>query len=254
MVVSRGLHVEFICLSPALLVVLLYACTLLCSFTLIMQFQKFREPILSLGPKFGRRHPSHGLRFPLIVGVTFSSTASATDPCRPCSICPRQLPIRDSCTATRDTICATSCPRGHYLAPGNGTQPRGSCVPCRVCKEGYGAVQECKPGSDTTCQKCPENYYSEVKSPYEPCLLCRRECGPKEVMIQSCTALSDTLCMGTSMRHGKKLDGWGRGRILPENSVGGGGHVLFGRDLVDPADPFHQRLRLHLLAAVPSRL
>ncbi|XP_013913923.1 PREDICTED: tumor necrosis factor receptor superfamily member 16-like [Thamnophis sirtalis] len=110
-------------------------------------------------------------------------------------MCPRQLPIRDSCTATRDTLCSTGCPRGHYLAPGNGTQPQRSCVPCRVCDEGYGTVQECKPNSDTVCQKCPEGYYSEVKSPYEPCLICQRECGPKEVMIQPCTPLSDTLCM-----------------------------------------------------------
>uniref|UniRef100_A0A8C5RWH9 Uncharacterized protein n=1 Tax=Laticauda laticaudata TaxID=8630 RepID=A0A8C5RWH9_LATLA len=171
-------------------------------------------------PGFGARVPcgsTNTICEPCQESVTFSSTASATDPCQPCSTCPRQLPIRDSCTATRDTLCAPGCPRGHYLAPGNGTQPRGTCVPCRVCEEGFGAAQECKPGSDTECQKCPEGFYSEVKSPYEPCLLCRQECGPKEVMIQPCTPLSDTLCMGRWTHRGES---WrGKGELRPSGRI-----------------------------------
>ncbi|XP_058035956.1 tumor necrosis factor receptor superfamily member 16-like [Ahaetulla prasina] len=182
-------------------------------------------------PGFGAQVPcgsTNTVCEPCQESVTFSSTASATDPCQPCSVCPRQLPIHDSCTATRDTLCATSCPRGHYLTPGNGTQPRGSCIPCQACEEGYGAIQECKPGSDTLCQKCPEGYYSEVKSPYEPCLLCRRECGPKEVMIQSCTPLSDTLCMDKELQILKRPEGAPQKdnprRMAPLEAEGSGSH------------------------------
>ncbi|XP_026543474.1 tumor necrosis factor receptor superfamily member 16-like [Notechis scutatus] len=182
-------------------------------------------------PGFGARVPcgsNNTICEPCQESVTFSSTASATDPCRPCSTCPRQLPIRDSCTVTRDTLCATGCPRGHYLAPGNGTQPQGTCAPCRVCEEGFGAAQECKPGSDTECQKCPEGFYSEVKSPYEPCLLCRRECGPKEVMIQPCTPLSDTLCMDKELHILKRPEGAPQKdpprKTAPQEAEGSGAH------------------------------
>ncbi|KAM3822830.1 tumor necrosis factor receptor superfamily member 16-like [Vipera latastei] len=161
-------------------------------------------------PGFGARVPcgsTNTVCEPCQESVTFSSTTSATDPCWPCSTCPRHLPTSDSCTVTHDTLCSASCPRGHYLAPGNATQPQESCVPCQVCKEGFGATQACKPGTDTSCQKCGEGYYSEVKSPYEPCLLCRRECGPNEVMIQPCTPLSDTLCMDKELQILKRPEG-----------------------------------------------
>ncbi|XP_015669775.1 death domain-containing membrane protein NRADD-like [Protobothrops mucrosquamatus] len=103
--------------------------------------------------------------------------------------------------------CCTLCP------PGFGARvPCGStntvCEPCQeMCEEGFGATQACKPGTDTSCQKCSEGYYSEVKSPYEPCLLCRQECGPTEVMIQPCTPLSDTLCMDKELQILKRPEG-----------------------------------------------
>ncbi|XP_063157956.1 tumor necrosis factor receptor superfamily member 16-like [Candoia aspera] len=161
-------------------------------------------------PGFGARVPcgsTNTVCEPCQESVTFSSITSATDPCQPCSSCPSHLPLLDSCTPTRDTLCATNCPHGHYLAPGNGTQPRGPCVPCQACQEGFGAIKACGPSTDTDCQKCPDGYYSEVKSPSEPCLLCRQECGRNEVMIQPCTPLSDTLCMDKELQILKRPEG-----------------------------------------------
>ncbi|KAH0627680.1 hypothetical protein JD844_003776, partial [Phrynosoma platyrhinos] len=135
--------------------------------------------------------------------VTFSSTNSATEPCWPCSTCPSHVAVLEACTAARDTVCATSCPRGHYLPPGNGTHASGQCLPCQVCPEGYGATRPCSPSANAVCQKCPDGYYSEVKSSFEPCLPCQRECAQNEVMIQACTPLSDTLCMGMYRDCGK---------------------------------------------------
>lgn len=128
--------------------------------------------------------------------VTFSSIASATELCQPCSMCPAHVPTVDPCTPAHDTVCAISCPRRHYLHVGNGSQSGGQCLPCQVCAEGYGAVKPCGPSTDTVCQPCPDGYYSEEKSFSSPCLPCRLECGQSEVMIQACTPLTDILCMG----------------------------------------------------------
>lgn len=131
-----------------------------------------------------------------MIDVTFSSVASATESCQPCSVCPRHVPMVDPCTPAHDTVCAVSCPRRHYLRTGNGSHSGGQCLPCHLCPEGYGAVKPCGPNTDTVCQKCPDGYYSEEKSSSAPCLPCRLECGKSEVMIQSCTPLTDILCMG----------------------------------------------------------
>nr|XP_060638685.1 tumor necrosis factor receptor superfamily member 16-like [Anolis sagrei ordinatus] len=143
-------------------------------------------------------------------GVTFSSVFSATEPCWPCSPCPGNVPALEACAPTRDTVCAARCPRGHFqdLQPGaNGSRLGGRCVPCQLCPGGYGAAKPCSPSADTTCQKCPPGYYSEVKSAFEPCLPCRRECGPNEVMIQACSPLSDTLCMDKELQILKRTEG-----------------------------------------------
>ncbi|XP_063003656.1 tumor necrosis factor receptor superfamily member 16-like [Elgaria multicarinata webbii] len=139
--------------------------------------------------------------------VTFSSVASTTEPCRPCLQCPGHVPVQDACTPTHDTVCATSCPRGHYLPPANGSEGNGLCLPCQLCPEGYGATRPCGPSADAVCQKCPEGYYSEVKSASEACLACQRECGENEVMIQACSPLSDTLCMEKELQILKRTEG-----------------------------------------------
>ncbi|XP_061443178.1 tumor necrosis factor receptor superfamily member 16-like isoform X2 [Rhineura floridana] len=132
--------------------------------------------------------------------VMFSSVTSATEPCQPCSVCPGHALMLVACTSAHDTVCATSCPRGHYLPAGNGSHGNGQCLLCQVCPEGYGAVKPCGPSTDTLCQKCPDGFYSEAKSSLEACLPCRQECGKNEVMIQACTPLSDTLCMDKELQ------------------------------------------------------
>ncbi|KAJ7322074.1 hypothetical protein JRQ81_018361 [Phrynocephalus forsythii] len=139
--------------------------------------------------------------------VMFSSTSSATEPCRPCSSCPGHAPMLDACTPTHDTVCAAVCPRGHFLPAANGTHGHGTCRPCQVCPEGYGAVVPCGPSTDTVCQKCPEGFYSEIKSSLEPCLPCHEECKENEVMIQACTPFSDTLCMEKELQILKRTEG-----------------------------------------------
>ncbi|XP_028606130.2 tumor necrosis factor receptor superfamily member 16-like isoform X1 [Podarcis muralis] len=132
--------------------------------------------------------------------VTFSSVASATEPCQPCSVCPGHALLLDACTPAHDTVCTASCPRGHYHPAGNGSQGVGQCLPCQVCPEGYGAAMPCGPSSDAVCQRCPDGYYSESKSSLEACQPCRQACGKNEVMIQACTPLSDTLCMDKELQ------------------------------------------------------
>uniref|UniRef100_A0A8D0DUA6 Tumor necrosis factor receptor superfamily member 16 n=1 Tax=Salvator merianae TaxID=96440 RepID=A0A8D0DUA6_SALMN len=139
--------------------------------------------------------------------VTFSSAASATAPCQPCSLCPSQSLTQHSCTPARDTLCAISCPQEHYLSVANGSHGGGRCLPCQVCPEGYGALKPCGAGTDTVCQKCPDGYYSELKSATEPCLPCQRDCGKNKVMIQACTPLSDTLCMEKDLQILKRTEG-----------------------------------------------
>uniref|UniRef100_A0ABM5GMH4 Tumor necrosis factor receptor superfamily member 16-like isoform X1 n=1 Tax=Pogona vitticeps TaxID=103695 RepID=A0ABM5GMH4_9SAUR len=139
--------------------------------------------------------------------VKFSSISSATEPCHPCSACPGHAPMLDACTPTHDTVCATLCPRGHYLPASNATHSHGPCLPCQVCPEGYGVATACGPNTDTVCQKCPDGYYSEVKSSSEPCFACHAECDENEVMIQACTPLSDTLCMEKELQILKRTEG-----------------------------------------------
>ncbi|XP_044280910.1 tumor necrosis factor receptor superfamily member 16-like [Varanus komodoensis] len=150
-------------------------------------------------------------------GVMFSAVASATEACRPCTVCPGHVHTQEACAPARDRVCASGCPQGQYLPPGNGSHGSRACLPCRLCHEGYGAAEPCGPGTDTTCQKCPEGFYSEVKSSSEPCLACQEQCGENEVMIQACSPFSDTLCMEKELQILKRTEGETRktSRSLP---------------------------------------
>ncbi|XP_053114713.1 tumor necrosis factor receptor superfamily member 16-like [Hemicordylus capensis] len=132
--------------------------------------------------------------------VTFSSIASSTEPCQPCSVCPGRIPMGGACSPVNDTVCAFSCPRGHYLPAGNGSRGDGQCLPCQLCPKGYGATKPCGPNSNTMCRQCPDGYYSEKESFSEPCLRCQLECSQSEVMIQACTPLSDIICMDKKLQ------------------------------------------------------
>ncbi|XP_015278227.1 PREDICTED: tumor necrosis factor receptor superfamily member 16-like [Gekko japonicus] len=156
---------------------------------------------------------------PCIENMTFSSVASATKPCQPCSMCPGHVPRLEVCTPTHDTVCAVSCPQGQYLHARNGSHGAGHCRPCQVCPEGYGAVQPCGPNANTMCQKCPKGYYSEEKSSLEPCLRCRLECHESEVMIQECTPHSDTLCMDKELQILKRTEGDSRKEFPKRTSL-----------------------------------
>ncbi|KAL8164648.1 UNVERIFIED_CONTAM: hypothetical protein K2H54_000851 [Gekko kuhli] len=156
---------------------------------------------------------------PCVKNLTFSSVASATKPCQPCSTCPGHVPRVEACTPTHDTVCAASCPRGQYLHARNGSHGAGHCRPCQVCPEGYGAVQPCGPNANTMCQKCPTGYYSENKSSLEPCLRCRLECHESEVMIQECSPNSDTLCMDKELQILKRTEGDSRKEFPKRTSL-----------------------------------
>ncbi|XP_075779096.1 tumor necrosis factor receptor superfamily member 16-like [Pelodiscus sinensis] len=136
---------------------------------------------------------------------TFSSTSSATEPCRPCSWCPAHMMVAEACTPTRDTVCAPHCAPGHFLHAENGSSSR--CLPCQACGLGSGVVAPCRPTANTVCQRCPEGFYSEEKSAVAPCLPCRRECSEDEVMIRGCSPVSDTLCMERELQILKRTEG-----------------------------------------------
>ncbi|XP_077160553.1 tumor necrosis factor receptor superfamily member 16-like isoform X2 [Paroedura picta] len=156
---------------------------------------------------------------PCVENVTFSSVASATQPCQPCSVCPGHAPRAEGCSPARDTGCAASCPQGQFLHARNGSHGARQCRPCQVCPEGYGAARPCGPNANTLCQKCPEGFYSEEKSPSEPCLRCRLECHESEVMIQECTPSSDTLCMDKELQILKRTEGDSRKEFPKRTSL-----------------------------------
>ncbi|XP_054847563.1 tumor necrosis factor receptor superfamily member 16-like [Eublepharis macularius] len=151
--------------------------------------------------------------------MTFSSVASATETCQPCSMCPSHVPMVEACTLTHDTVCAINCPRGHYLHAGNASHGAEHCRPCQVCPKGYGAIKPCGPSTNTVCRKCPDGYYSEEKSFLEPCLRCRLECGKSEVMIQNCTPDSDTVCMDKELQILKRTEGDSRKEFPKRSSL-----------------------------------
>eukprot|EP00062_Callorhinchus_milii_P027268 gi/632990361/ref/XP_007884133.1/ PREDICTED: tumor necrosis factor receptor superfamily member 16-like [Callorhinchus milii] len=116
-------------------------------------------------------------------GVSFSPSEGMS-PCRPCTRCPEQESM--PCTAQADTGC--HCREGAYLLPGTG------CVQCSSCPPGYGVTAQCQAGTDTQCQRCPNDTFSERESREQACVPCWH-CDDQSFVLRDCSTVSNTVCL-----------------------------------------------------------
>ncbi|CAI9719777.1 tumor necrosis factor receptor superfamily member 16-like [Octopus vulgaris] len=124
---------------------------------------------------------------PCQAGKTFSSQASSTEECKPCSTCPEHTYIKKVCNVTHDTQC--ECSTGFFYS----TELQ-ACMLCTLCPVGWGAVRPCSPTENSWCQRCPNNTYSHLISGTIGCVKCRT-CARDQIMIQPCTDTQDTVCI-----------------------------------------------------------
>lgn len=84
-----------------------------------------------------------------------------------------------------------SCLPGEF-ANSTGPAPIG-CLPCSSCGEGEGIVEHCHTTSDTQCQPCREESYSDVTPLGRQCQNCT-ECSPSRLEASPCSLDEDTVC------------------------------------------------------------
>uniref|UniRef100_A0A8C9N4W1 Tumor necrosis factor receptor superfamily member 16 n=1 Tax=Serinus canaria TaxID=9135 RepID=A0A8C9N4W1_SERCA len=125
---------------------------------------------------------------PCLDSVTFSDTASATEPCKPCTQCEGLQSMSAPCVETDDAVCR--CAYGYFQ-----DEASGSCRECRVCQVGFGLMFPCKDLQDTVCEECPEGTFSSEANFVDPCLPCTT-CEENEVLVRECTAVADAECRG----------------------------------------------------------
>ncbi|XP_064589982.1 tumor necrosis factor receptor superfamily member 16 isoform X2 [Zonotrichia leucophrys gambelii] len=129
---------------------------------------------------------------PCLDSVTFSDTASATEPCKPCTQCEGLQSMSAPCVETDDAVCR--CAYGYFQ-----DESSGSCRECRVCEVGFGLMFPCKDSQDTVCEECPEGTFSSEANFVDPCLPCTT-CEDNEVLVRECTAVADAECRGLHPR------------------------------------------------------
>ncbi|XP_066264421.1 tumor necrosis factor receptor superfamily member 16-like [Branchiostoma lanceolatum] len=126
-----------------------------------------------------------------VPGQTFSHSRSHTEPCRACSTCGSNMNVASLCNRTHDTVC--ECSVDFYW-----DEETERCERCQICPPGFGAVEACSSRQDSGCVACPNMTYSDVDSPRARCLACTR-CTDSQVMLQTCTSISDTICLDKNM-------------------------------------------------------
>ncbi|OWK53118.1 tumor necrosis factor receptor superfamily member 16 [Lonchura striata] len=129
---------------------------------------------------------------PCLDSVTFSDTASATEPCKPCTQCEGLQSMSAPCVETDDAVCR--CAYGYFQ-----DEASGSCRECRVCQAGFGLMFPCKDSQDTVCEECPEGTFSSEANFVDPCLPCTT-CEENEVLVRECTPVADAECRGLHPR------------------------------------------------------
>lgn len=109
------------------------------------------------------------------------------------------------CTDTNDAICG--CNYGYYM-----NETTGRCEHCTSCPPGHGMLNQCDHSSDTVCEVCPEDTFSETESMLDPCLPCT--ICDDEPPLESCTPMRDTVCYEgkSSVRNrlGPTMKSWAR--------------------------------------------
>uniref|UniRef100_UPI00129345DB tumor necrosis factor receptor superfamily member 16-like n=1 Tax=Lonchura striata TaxID=40157 RepID=UPI00129345DB len=142
------------------------------------------------GKRWDRKPGFDPKQLPAPAGVTFSDTASATEPCKPCTQCEGLQSMSAPCVETDDAVCR--CAYGYFQ-----DEASGSCRECRVCEAGFGLMFPCKDSQDTVCEECPEGTFSSEANFVDPCLPCTT-CEENEVLVRECTPVADAECRGKS--------------------------------------------------------
>eukprot|EP00062_Callorhinchus_milii_P016059 gi/632966950/ref/XP_007899704.1/ PREDICTED: tumor necrosis factor receptor superfamily member 16 [Callorhinchus milii] len=125
--------------------------------------------------------------------VTYSNISSHTDPCQQCTVCTGTMTMNIPCMDSFDTVC--SCMNGFYL---NSSEDE-KCLPCEICDNGSGVLEQCTETQNTICEVCPPETYSDQKSSIDPCMPCTI-CEENEMMVTECSSVQDTVCTSHSPR------------------------------------------------------
>ncbi|XP_066547462.1 tumor necrosis factor receptor superfamily member 14 isoform X2 [Amia ocellicauda] len=94
------------------------------------------------------------------VDETFTDQPNGLDKCRPCSICDAGLGVETlrRCTSSSDAVC--TCMKGHYCEEPN----KDGCKLCQkhsTCNPGQFIKQKGSYSTDTLCEGCPTNTFSD---------------------------------------------------------------------------------------------
>ncbi|MBN3312054.1 TNR16 factor, partial [Atractosteus spatula] len=95
------------------------------------------------------------------------------------------------CTDTNDAVCV--CGYDYYR-----NELTGQCQRCTVCPQGQGVLEKCSYQSDTLCEECPEDTFSDQESSLDPCMPCTICEEDVEIEQEACTSTSDTVCRACS--------------------------------------------------------
>uniref|UniRef100_A0A4W3HX13 Nerve growth factor receptor n=1 Tax=Callorhinchus milii TaxID=7868 RepID=A0A4W3HX13_CALMI len=102
------------------------------------------------------------------------------------------------CMDSFDTVC--SCMNGFYL---NSSEDE-KCLPCEICDNGSGVLEQCTETQNTICEVCPPETYSDQKSSIDPCMPCTI-CEENEMMVTECSSVQDTVCTCKSTPHSPRF-------------------------------------------------
>ncbi|XP_015217551.1 tumor necrosis factor receptor superfamily member 16 isoform X1 [Lepisosteus oculatus] len=135
---------------------------------------------------------------PCIDSETYSETYSLTEACLPCTQCTGLLRMQAPCTDTNDAVCV--CAYDYYR-----NELTGQCQRCTVCPQGQGVLEKCSYQSDTLCEECPEDTFSDQESSLDPCMPCTICEEDVEIEQEACTSTSDTVCRELNPRFSSTL-------------------------------------------------
>lgn len=113
-------------------------------------------------------------------------------PCKKCTVCPKGAVELRQCNSTQDAVCV--CEKGDYFSA-----LTYECKTCNPCPHGYGVARLCTRNRNTVCRQCPPGTFSGMSagtlSGMLGCILCT-SCRPDQVMLQECSRIQDTVCIG----------------------------------------------------------
>ncbi|XP_052466811.1 nerve growth factor receptor b isoform X2 [Carassius gibelio] len=127
---------------------------------------------------------------PCLDSETFSENFSHTEKCQPCTPCSKYMRMLTPCTDANNAMCV--CDYGFFFSA-----VTGRCETCTVCPLGHGVLRGCNYDSDTVCEECLDDTYSDQETSFDPCMPCS-VCDEPELELTSCTPFSDAVCQVVS--------------------------------------------------------